>query len=133
MTVLKERSEMAKALNFGKYPVLTYNIDTNEGSKAIVIKKSVSHGDMRYRCNLYRNYKEEGDGIFYLLTEATMISAKVDVNDYLDSAEFANAPIIKPNTEVAILVYSELLNHCSVRIVKSGKTDPSYSTATVFN
>jgi hypothetical protein len=133
MNVLIERKEIAQALNFGKYPVLTFDIDKNEGSKARVIKNSQRYGDMAYKCVLYRGKQTKDDGVFYLLTEPSVLSSTVSVRDYLECAEFANAPIIPPDTEVAILVYSKELNVCSLHIMKSGKVDPTYSTATVFS
>jgi hypothetical protein len=129
---MTERQEIAKALNFGKYPVLTYDIDNNVGSKARVIQKSVNYGDMTYNCQLYRGYNKEDDGEFYLMTNASVIKSSFGIHDVLRSAEYANAPIIMPDTEVAIVVYSNELERCSVKIVKSGKVDPSYATATRF-
>jgi hypothetical protein len=132
MLVMTDRKEMAQALNFGKYPVLTYDLDNEKGSKAIATKKSINYGMMRYRCTLYRGLHTEGDGQFYLLTHASMLSATVGVGDWLESAEFANAPVIESNQEVAILIYSKKRNYAEVQIVKSGKVDPTYSTATQF-
>lgn len=130
--VLSERKDMAKALNFGKYPVLTYDLDKKEGCKVIVMKDTRSHGVMRYGCTLYQGKIKEDDGIFYLLTHATMLTSHVGVDDWLKSAELANAPVIEADQEVAILVHSKEMNFAVVKIVKSGKVDPSYSTATTF-
>lgn len=133
MKVLTERKEIAQALNFGKYPVLTYDADKKEGSKARVTNESSRYGTMTYNCVLYRGKQTEDDGAFYLLTEPSMLSSSVSVRDWIESAEFANAPIINPDTEVAILVYSKVLNVTSVHIVKSGKVDATCSTATSFS
>lgn len=130
---LTERKEMAKALNFGKYPVLTYNLDTEEGSKAVALKETRNHGVLRYKCTLYRGKQTREDGIFYLLTHATVMSAHIGVHDYLKDAEYANAPVIETNAEVAILVYSTDMDIAYVEIVQAGKVDPDYSTATTFS
>lgn len=127
--ILKERQEIAKALNFGKYPVLTYDLDGDKGSKAVAIHKSQRYGDMRYNCELFRD-SQTGD--FYLMTHATMITSTVSVNDWIECAEYANAPVIDSHAEVAILIYSEAFKKAIVHIVKSGKVNPSYATATNF-
>jgi hypothetical protein len=132
MKILTDRKDIAKALNFGKYPVLTYNLDTNKGSTAVATKESTNYGTMRYKCTLYRDKITEGDGIFYLMTHASIISSHVSIHAYIRDAEYANAPVIKSDTEVAILLYSEKTDIAYVQIVKSGRVDPSYSSATTF-
>lgn len=127
-----DRKEMAQALNFGKYPVLTFDMDADQGSKANVTKMSNRYGEMTYGCVLHMGYQKKGDGIFYLGTRATMISASFSVKDAIECAEYANAPMIKPHQKVAILMYSHKNNYKSVMIVKAGRIDPSYSSATVF-
>lgn len=130
--ILTERTDIAKALNFGKYPVLTFDVDNDKGSLAVVTKESGRFGNMRSKCTLYRGKQTRDDGIFYLLTHATMLKSHYNVDDYLENAEFANAPVINEGEEVAILVYSKLNNTCFVQIVKAGKVDPSYATAVTF-
>lgn len=130
--LLTERKEIAQALNFGKYPVLTFDLDTNEGSKAVVLKMSNRYGEMRYDCKLQRDYHKKGDGIFYLSTNASMISGDFSAMDALKCAEYANAPVIEPHQEVAILLHSKIQNTAIVLTVKSGHVDPTYSSATVF-
>lgn len=132
MKVLTDRREMARALNFGKYPVLTYDIDNKKGSKAVVGELKTEHGVARYDCTLYQGYEKEDDGIFWLMTHSAMLTATVGVHDWLKNAEFANAPLILPNTEVAILMYSKQFDFAVIKIVKSGRIDPNCSTATVF-
>lgn len=132
MKILTERRDIAKALNFGKYPVLSYNVDTKEGSKARVVKKTRNHGDLLYKCNLRCGMQTEDDGVYYLSTKPTMMSSSYPLSDVLEDVEYANAPIIEPNSDVAIYVYSKTANFGFVLIVEAGKIDPSYSTATVF-
>ena len=130
--LLVERTDIAKALNFGKYPVLTYDLDEKKGSKAVVISKSHRYGDMRKHCSLQMGYQKENDGKLWLMAHGTMVSAHVDVHDYIEMAEYANAPIIESDQEVAILCYSKKANVSFVQILKSGRVSADYSTATVF-
>lgn len=131
MKILDDRKDIAQALNFGKYPVLTYDLDTNKGSKARVNSR---RGDFHYRCELFRGSGILGEqgGEFYLLTKPSVLSSSFTVEDAIEQAEYANAPVIEPNQEVAILVYSKSLNIRNVVIVKSGRIDGMCATATTF-
>lgn len=133
MKILTDRKEMAQALNFGKYPVLTYDVDSKKGSKVTVTKESKRYGTMRYNTTLYRGKQTADDGIFYLLTHASMLTNDVDVNDWLEDAEYANAPVIDgKDQEVAILIHSRETNTAVVYIMKTGNVDPTYVTACTF-
>jgi hypothetical protein len=132
MKMLTDRKEIAQALNFGKYPVLTWDLDENKGSKARVTKVSTRYGLMHYNCKLQKDYEKQGDGIFYLSKNATMLKGSYGVEDYLEDAEYANAPIIESNQEVAIFIHSKKCRVSMVLIVKAGKVSTDYSTATKF-
>jgi hypothetical protein len=132
-TVLSERKDIAKAMNFGKYPVLTYNLDDDKGgSKARVKKMSNRYGEMLYNCKLFMGSQTKNDGVFYLMTKAAMLKGHYGIEDHLEDAEYANAPIIEKGQEVAILVYSKELQSRFVIITTAGHVDPTYSTATRF-
>lgn len=133
MKILTKATDIAKAMNFGKYTVLRINADTKEGCKVVVIKKSQRYGDMRYNCQLCMDYEKDGDGILYLSTNASCIKGNYDWQDHLESAEYANAPIVGSDQEVAVYIYSPKVKIGFVRMVKSRKVDASYSTATVFD
>ena len=130
--ILTDKSDIAKAINFSKYPVLTYDIDNKKGSVARVGGRMTESGMMYKKTTLYRDKIKEGDGIFYLLTSAAMLKGHYGVDDHLKAAEYANAPIIESNQEVAILLFSKELDVSVVMIVQAGKVDGSYSTACEF-
>ena len=124
MNLLTDKTDIAKALNFGKYPVLTFNLDTKEGSKA-----RVHHS---YNGRLVDVTLNQGDGQFYLATHGTMIKSHYGWQDHLKAAEYANAPIIESDQDVAILNYSANADLSFVVIVNSGKVDGQYSDAATF-
>lgn len=130
--IITERTEMAKALNFGKYKVLEYDLDKEEGSMAVVEEKTMNYGTMRKGCKLYCGKIKEGDGIFWLMNSGTMLSAHVSVSDWRKSVTRANAPTIKEGDEIAILVFSDSMGVAFIRLVKALKPTPEYSTALEF-
>lgn len=132
MKILTTAKGMAKAMNFGKYPVLRMNMDTKEGSKAVVLGKSDRYGELRYRCTLSIDFYKEGDGLLYLSTEASCIKAEYSWKDHLEDAEFANAPVISPDQVVAVYVYSAEARLGYVRLVKSEKIDVHCQVATML-
>ena len=130
--LLTERTEMAQALNFGKYKVLTYNIDTEKGSTAKVEKQTRQYGIRQRSGTLYRGKIKADDGIFYLINKPTILKSGSSVYDWMECAENANAPVIYEGDEVAILIYSEELEVASVRLVKALKPSPEFSTSLEF-
>lgn len=132
MNILTTRQDIAQALNFGKYKVLTYDMDLSKGSKAVVEKQTRNHGILKTECTVYMDKITEGDGVLYLLTRATMMKGHYGVEDYLECAERANAPIIQEGDEVAVLFHSKENSVVYVRLVKAGKVTPEYSTSVTF-
>lgn len=130
--VLTDRKEMAQALNFGKYKVLTYNVDTEKGSTAKVEQQTRQYGIRQRPGTLHRGKITADDGIFYLLNHSTIMKKTFNVYDWLETAENASSPVIYEGDEVAILVYSEDLDVASVRLVKALKPRPEFSTSLVF-
>ena len=132
MKVLTTAKGMAKAMNFGKYPVLRINMDTKEGSKAVVLGKSDRYGEMRYRCTLSVDFYKENDGILYLSTECACVKSEYSWKDHLEDAEFANAPVISPDQIIAVYAYSEKARAGFVRMVKSGNINVHCQVATML-
>ncbi|PGO60663.1 hypothetical protein [Priestia megaterium] len=127
MIILTERQEIAKALNFGKYPVLTYDVDKREGSNA-----RVNRGGFYTNCKLRNGMIKENDGRLYLSRGASVMRASISVDDYVEMGEYANAPIIEKGQKVAILIYSRKNDSALVMIMKAGKIDGECSVVTEF-
>lgn len=132
MTILNDRKDISEALNFGKYPVISFDLDKDEGSTAIVLYQTRNHGVLRKGCTLYRGKIKKDDGIFYLLTHPTIMSANISIDDYLKRVELANAPVINEDDTVAIFIHSKVSNIAYVELVKAGRVTPDYSTAVTF-
>ena len=132
MNILTERTDIARSLNFGKYKVLQYDMDAEKGSTAVVLMQTRNHGILRKECTLYCGKITADDGIMYLLTRGTMLKGHYGITDWLECAKKANAPVINEGDEVAVFCYSEKLNVGFVRLLKTGKITPDYSTSATF-
>ena len=125
--IITDRTEMAQALNFGKYKVLQLDLDTNKGSRAGTTYASRNHGEMRATGELRSGYEKKNDGILYISNDSTMLSATYSVDDFILDAEKANAPKIYKGDEVAVLCYSKKNDIAFVRLVVAVGIDPHCS------
>jgi len=115
--------DIAKALNFNKYPVFTLNLDEHvedfdesfkKGSSCRLAYTSKHIKEPLYiGCSLYLN-----DGKFTLSAEVCCLKGHYDWTDHLKNAEKAMTPIIHPGDEVAIYCYSPKVQTGLVRIMK---------------
>lgn len=82
---------------------LFYNEDTKRGS---LVKVNVGR---RYEAEteLYRDYNEENDGIFWLMQKAIMVKAHYSNKDLIEKKIYENADTIENGDIVEITVISE--------------------------
>lgn len=135
MKLLSERTEIAQALNFGKYPVLNINLDNeekilrNDGSverycKGCDVKveyKTNNHGTLSTRGNIYydfladENFFENG---FKISNNSTCLSDSFGYRDIMEDLRWASAPTLKAGQEVVIVFNSE---KSKIAVVMIGK------------
>lgn len=134
MKILKERTQIAEAINFDKYPVLT--IDTSNtyeiGGKVVGFigckvrsNPSIFRGVKLYdRCTLCWF---EDKKIFTLSGSSVTLSARFGYTEIIEDVEYANAPIVEKNQEVVIIVYNsktnQMLNPMIVNLEKREQID----------
>ena len=132
MKVLVDKREIAMALNFGEYPVLKFDMDKQKGSKAKAHSHySAQNNYLPYRCTL-KGYIEDGKQHLYLATECSVLANGFTIGDLEDMAEWANAPLIETNQDVAIAAYSKEFGIKVVWIINAGLVNADYSTACRF-
>ena len=123
MKYLTDRKEIAAALNFGKYPVLTINRenkpyanDLPESDYAIGCRVRVSwdrNDGMTTRGNLY--YEK---GKLAISSGATIMKASFGYEDVMEMVSEANAPLVHKGQEVVVVEQWESKKECTVRIMK---------------
>lgn len=120
MKRLTERTEIAKALNFGKYPVIKIDLADRDEYGVKGTKVNIDFGGEYFIHAKIRSFSDEK----YLKTSAggTMLKASLGYNDYLEMIEYANAPVIKANQEIVIaLIDSEKKEVYAPAIIKTGE------------
>lgn len=108
MKLLKERREMALAMNFGKYPVLKIDLAEADdyglkGCKVRIDAGTFRDGEPYIIKATLRAYRDECK----LTTSCpgTFIADRFTYEDYTEMIEFAQAPLIKADEDVVVAVY----------------------------
>lgn len=108
MKLLKDRAEFAKAINFGKYPVLKIDLADSDdyGLKGCNVRidagtyRTGERHFVRAKLRVYRDEKR-------LTTSAGCVCLHADFtySDYVEDVENAMAPIIHADEDVVVAVY----------------------------
>ena len=144
MRVLKERTEIAKAINGHKMPVITIDLaDADEyglkSENVLIDNGTFRDGFPYYIRSQVRAYCDEDK--FKFSSGGTCISASFGYHDIKEMLEYRNAPIVKTDEDVVIAIidskkkqaYYPIVLHTAKRINQFCSTpltfiDDEYST-----
>ena len=109
MKLLKDRKELAMAMNFGRYPVLRIDLaDADDyglkGCRVRIDAGTFRSGDPDISPATLRVYRDERK-----LTPScsgSVLSASFTYHDYVEMTENAMAPLIHPDEDVVVAVYN---------------------------
>lgn len=140
MKFLTDRQEIAKAMNFGKYPVLYIDRDNKKydspehpsdfciGSKCRLDweHKDPRYADMTARCELYYS-----NGRYHLSQGAGCLHADFGRHDVLEMVEWARVPLVRCGQTVIVVEDFTKQKLCKVRVMKiADRKDLNCSTVT---
>ena len=108
MKYLKDRQELAMAMNFGKYPVLRIDLaDTDDyglkGCRVRIDNGTFRSGEpyiIKAELRVYRDEKK-----LTTFQSGACLSASFGYHDYFEMTENAMAPLIHPDEDVVVAVY----------------------------
>lgn len=108
MKIINTRQELAMAMNFGKHPVLTIDLaDADEyglkGCKVRIDAGTFRDGEPYIINATLRVYRDACK--LTTSSAGTCLHADFSFTDYFEMAEYAAAPIIKPDQEVVVAIY----------------------------
>ena len=108
MKHLKERTEIAQALNFGKYPVLELDLANVDeygiiGSKCRIDMGKFNDGSPWYEDAELRVYSDEKK--LCLSGGGCVLSANWTYNDVMEDMNNAMTPLIEPDSEMAVVIH----------------------------
>ena len=130
MKYLKDRTEIAKAMNFGKYPVIKIDIrnkpakDYAVGDKVRVAWDKAGYEGMTAKGNVYLE-----NGVFGISQGAAVLKNSFGRQDILENASWANTAIIHAGQKVVLVIDDSERSECSVAIMTvSDRVDIHCST-----
>lgn len=128
MKFITERTEIAKAMNFGKYPVVELNIGKNykdyenlfKGSEVIVDCPTRSHGVLPAYCELVFEKTEETPfpSRIDLMQGSSCLKASFGYSDVMEMLENANKPHLQAGQEVVVVLNNPEAKACMVAMYK---------------
>ena len=118
MKRLTERTEIAQAINFGKYPVIKIDLADCDDYGVKGTKVRIDAGKDYYIRATIRAFNDEKTLTF--VSYGAFLSDRMSYEDMMEMVEYANAPIIKPGQEIVICLYnSEYKTVAAPYIVKT--------------
>ena len=106
MKIITNRQEIAKVLNFGKYPVLYVDLDKMErdyvkGSNCR-IKWNYQDEELLLNC-----YLEVENGRYQIGNEGSIVTSDYSVNDFINQIQWSNTSVIECGQVVAVAQFSK--------------------------
>lgn len=142
MKYLTDRHEIAKAMNFGKYPVLT--IDRENCPLAEIrpnstfatgcrVRVAWDHKDPRYEGMTTHGELQFSDGKLQISGEGGCLHTDFGYYDVMKMVREANAPIVHAGQTVVVVEEWSSKKTCTVRLMKVGRLNMHCQTAAVLH
>lgn len=122
MKYLTDRQEIAKAMNFGKYPVLVLNRENHKGFEdtdyCVGQKVKVAYDNPRYEGMTTQGNIYLENGKIAISGDSACLTARFGYSDVMEAAEWANAPTIHKGQTVVVVEQWPSKKLCAVRMMK---------------
>lgn len=123
MMCLTERTEIACAMNYGEYPVLTINLENRpyEGSdyaRGCRVRVAWDHSDRRYAGLTTHGALYIENGRLEISGEGAMLSASFGYSDVMRLAAEANVPVVHRGQVVVVVMEMPSRQTCVVRVMR---------------
>lgn len=105
---IKDRVAVAKAINFGEYPIITIDLADRDEYGLVGCKVRIDNGTFRtgepyfVRATI-RVYSDEK--VLTTSGAGTYLKAGYGYSDVKEMIEWANAPLIKPDQDVLLVIH----------------------------
>lgn len=138
MKYLTDRTEIAKAMNFGEHPVLYIDLE-NRPAKSYAPTSDFCVGcDVRVAWDAinprYAGMYSQGhiymeNGVFAISNNSDVLKAAFGRQDVLDNYHWANTPLVHKGQTVVVVIDQPSLHKCRVALMKvSDRIDIHCST-----
>lgn len=137
MKLITERSEIAQAINYHKMPVITIDIaEADEyGLKSchvLIDAGKFDDGNPHYVEAEVRAFSDESEFCFHFGSVACL-KASFGYEDISEMLEWRNAPIVKPDEDVILMIHDSEKKICyPLMVLHTGKKVDSFCTKPMF-
>lgn len=104
MKTLTKRTDIATAINFHQYPVIKIDLADTDDYGIKGAKVNIDFGGDYFIHAILRAYNDEK--VLTTSQHGSMLSASLSYDDYMEMADYANAPIIKADQDILIYLYN---------------------------
>ena len=124
MMYLTERREIGAAMNFGKFPVLTINLENrpfedSRYAKGCRVRVAWDHRESRYEgMTTHGELFLDENGQLKISGEGAMLSASFGYSDVMRQAAEANVPVVHKGQTVVVVMEIPSTKTCVVRVMK---------------
>ena len=125
MQVIRDRKQFALAVNFGKYPVV-YAVPQKDDFGWSLGKVRIDVGREYFGKAELRIYSDERR--LTTSSHGTMLSAQWGYHDAVRDAQFASAPVLKPNSQFILVMDLPRERNAITLLVDTGRVDLNCST-----
>lgn len=121
---LTDRHEIAAAMNFGKYPVLSINLENrpfedSRFAKGCRVRVAWDHKDSRYAgMTTHGELILDEDGKLKITGHGSMLKASFGYHDVMKMAAEANVPVVHKGQGVVVVMEIPSTETCLVRMMK---------------
>lgn len=132
MKFLTDRHDIAKAINFKQYPVIRINLEDKDeygikGTKVCIDNGKFRDGSPYYLHATIRSYY--GESGLHITQGGACLHASFGYSDIKEMLEWANAPIIKPDQDILVVMDMPSIRMANCVILHtSDRIDPHCST-----
>lgn len=132
MKVLTDRHDIAKAINFKQYPVIRINMEDKDeygirGTNICIDNGTFRDGSPYYLHATIRTFDDEKG--FHIKQGGTCIHASFGYSDIEKMLAWANAPVVKPDQDILVVMDMPSIRFASCVILHTGdRISPHCST-----
>lgn len=123
MMFLTDRQEIAAAMNFGEYPVLTINLENrpyggNEYARGCRVRVAWDSKERRYAGMTTHGVLYIENGRLAISGEGACLSASFGYSDVMEMAAEANTPVVHKGQVVVVVMEIPSTKTCMVRMMR---------------
>jgi len=138
MKYINDRHEIAKAMNYGHYPVLHIDLETPmrgwddayEGDRVVVVPKNATCSEQHVRARINK-FADEPDR-YTVMPDPIFLDSSFGYSDVIEMMKWAQAPRIMEGQEVIVVEDWPKAGRCAVHKMRVSKCARPFTFPTCY-